>query len=29
MVAAADARICTECLELCGEILDEELDGRA
>lgn len=28
MTSTADARICNECLELCDEILDEELRGE-
>ena len=27
IVAAGDARICSECLALCDEILSEELPG--
>lgn len=28
MASTADVRICGECLGLCDEILDEELDGE-
>jgi ATP-dependent protease Clp ATPase subunit len=28
MASAGDARICGECLGLCGEIVDEELRGE-
>ena len=28
MASTSDARICDECLDLCGEIVDEELRGE-
>jgi ATP-dependent protease Clp ATPase subunit len=28
MAATTDARICTECLELCDEIVEEDLGGK-
>ena len=28
MASTSDARICDECLELCNEIVDEELRGE-